>query len=429
MSGNKAIFVLVFSASCVFLFQGCVRKIVVDEEINLELVEKVKDVSERIRKLPFKKDVEIVLEDEKDTRIYVERQLDEEMTDEKMHGIMKAYSKLGLIPKGFDYKGAVVDLLSAQIVGYYDPKEKKLFLNRAGVSAGLTGSVAEMISGHDLMEMVLSHELAHAVEDQYFDLDKMLDIEGNDDKLLAIKSLVEGDATMVSLFYIMGTEDYGSIAGMNISSDLKNMVLGSEEGFEGVPAILKENILFQYYGGFAFIEKALEHGGWEEVNRAFENPPTSTELLIHPEKYFARDDPPLNVELEGLDILQEKGWKKIEDNVIGELAFRILFEEWQGEGNGDKPSQGWGGDRFIAYESPEGSTLIALKTVWDTEEDAIEFEEAYRGLLEKKYSDQGKDWRQGDRWSVGLEAVSLERYGREVRIIEGAPQEESLEIK
>ena len=66
-----------------------------------------------------------------------------------------------MIPLDADYGALIVDVLTEQIAGYYDPEDEKLYIakNRPACDAG----------GAD---MVLAHEIDHALQDQHFDLEK-----------------------------------------------------------------------------------------------------------------------------------------------------------------------------------------------------------------------------------------------------------------
>ena len=78
-----------------------------------------------------------------------------------------------------------MDLYSEQVAGYYDPDSTTLF--------GVTG--ADPLQ----LRLVLAHEMVHALQGQYLPLDSILhDIKSND-RLTAAQSVLEGQATLVSI--------------------------------------------------------------------------------------------------------------------------------------------------------------------------------------------------------------------------------------
>ena len=57
------------------------------------------------------------------------------------------------------------------------------------------------------------------------------------------------------------------------------------------PLILRQQLLFPYVHGLAFVKAALARGGWPELQRVYQHPPVSAQQVMHPEKYFA--EPPV----------------------------------------------------------------------------------------------------------------------------------------
>ncbi len=94
---------------------------------------------------------------------------------------------LGLIDPGVDLRSISASVFGEGVAGYYDPRSKRLRI--------VSGTTPDALS-----EMVLSHELTHALEDQRFGLD--LGEGESDDAALARLALVEGTATAVMQDYL-----------------------------------------------------------------------------------------------------------------------------------------------------------------------------------------------------------------------------------
>src|SRR6185369_3555626 len=131
------------------------------------------------------------------------------------------------------------------------------------------------------------HEFTHALQDQYFDLNKLLspDIENDPDQSLAVTSLVEGDATASMTLYM------DAVAAKNPFAVVSMLVEGVQAGNltlpAGVPPILTDELLFPYTEGLDFILALNKSGGWDAINAAFKKPPTTSEQILHPDKYLS----------------------------------------------------------------------------------------------------------------------------------------------
>ena len=113
------------------------------------------------------------------------------------------------------------------------------------------------------------------------------------------------------------------------------------------------------------------------MNNVLNNPPVSTEQIIHPEKYSVGETP-ITVALP--DLIEEfgPGWVEISNNVMGEFILKTYLEE-QAKDDAVDPdaaaasAAGWGGDRFTILEGPSGGKFLTWLIVWDSVADAQEF--------------------------------------------------------
>src|SRR5688500_17125286 len=112
------------------------------------------------RGLPLKKKVEqeVIDRDQLRARLLELAAQDKTQTETRAEGL--ALARWGMIPRDTDYLALMVDLLTDQIAGYYDPLTKKLTISRSADA------------DPDWSDMVLAHELDHALQDQSFDLAK-----------------------------------------------------------------------------------------------------------------------------------------------------------------------------------------------------------------------------------------------------------------
>jgi hypothetical protein len=275
-----------------------------------------------------------------------------------------AMAAIGLLPAGYPLREKYIDLLGEQVAAFYDQHAHKLFMYE---DASLDNAQNRV---------VLAHELTHALQDQHFGLKKLpLEIKNNDDRAAAASALVEGDATLVMSEFMLKNMSKQMFKDSMIASFTQNM-----KQLETAPRFLREMLVFPYLRGQEFCASLLGRGGYEEISKAYANPPSSTAQILHPEKYLAnpREEP---IAIEWAE-LKAKGEAPVGDNTVGEMGIRILFTEWLDAPTAEKAAAGWRGDRYLYFV---GGDAILWKTVWASAADATEFFEAEKKLLEKRH--------------------------------------------
>jgi hypothetical protein len=331
------------------------------------VVERIKAGVAKLRGLEFKTEVPIDIKSRAEMMRAFEDDITADYGEEGLAKKARAYGKLGLIPENVDLKKALLEFYNAEVVAYYDPRTKKLTMPDHATAAG------------EEMPLVLSHELTHALQDQNFPLLEKLLKPGDDDGDLALRAVVEGDATLTGYAFVGA----GRGALREIARKFAEEMRESLPTFGAVPAALIEEMLFPYYGGAALVARMLEGRGWKGVDALYTTPPLSSEQVLHPEKYLTDPDPPVAVALGGLAAVFADDWQEIENNVMGELMTRVLFERFLPKDEARTAAEGWGGDRFVAYARGDAVAFV-WASAWDSETDAEEFFAAYRRLSAKR---------------------------------------------
>jgi hypothetical protein len=252
--------------------------------------EVLKETSE-IRQLPVLRQVQSSTQSRAEIERMLIKNLDEETTPAQLHASEVTLKKLGLAPPDFKYRELMLRLLTEQVAGYYDPKMREFHL-------------ADWID-LDGQKPVMAHELTHALQDQHFDLRRFTHWpKGDSDAELAAHALIEGDATLAMSFYVLRDP-------LRALAFLKSMGasgMASDE-LDKAPRALRESLLFPYQNGLIWTRRLYGEGGWARVSKAFTELPQSTEQILHPDKYFAREAP-VNVTLPDLTpLLNRKGQK------------------------------------------------------------------------------------------------------------------------
>jgi hypothetical protein len=331
----------------------------------------------------------------------------------------KAMVQWGLLAPDFRLKEFVLDLLTEQAAGYYDPKQRTFF-------------IADWLP-QLVQKPVMAHELVHALQDQHYDLLKNFDlVKDHADLSLARKAVIEGDAMAVMLIYLL--EPLGlrmeNFPDMETLLQSSAALLGEQfQVYARAPLILRQQLLFPYVHGLAFVKAALARGGWPELQRVYQRPPVSAQQIMHPEKYFA--EPPLlpsEVTLYIPDGMLSASWHKLKRDVLGEFFLSVILQQFLPEEEARQSAAGWRGDRYEVFEQHDsGRLLLVGVTAWDTPAAATAFFQSYHKLLALKYPGwtmQTLEDHSGHLWQQDQTHLVLRQHEHFVHIVEGALAED-----
>jgi hypothetical protein len=313
---------------------------------------------EALRSLDHKSAVTPVLLDSKGLRDWLTRANAAQTDHVALADEGRLFIHLGLLQPGSSLEQMELDLEAGQVVGFYDPVSKGLYVLSASGGVGA------------LEEETFSHEYTHALQDQNFGLDKLAtDTPDQGDRDLARLSLPEGDATMVM--------DKWAEQHLGIAADPDSAAAADQ--FATAPEILRQTLMFPYVDGADFVQGVYQKGGWAAVDKLYSNPPSSTSQILHPELYAA-GVAPVAVTVPAAPASLGSGWTLTMQDTLGELQLRILLE-------GEKPTAAdtatataataaWGGDRIGLYEGPAGAWAVVLRTNWRTSDGGVSFRNA-----------------------------------------------------
>jgi hypothetical protein len=361
-------------------------------------IEDITDEVAQVRELEPLLPIEVETMTREELREYNIQAYAEEYPESEQYADERELLAFGLMNEHIDIGDLAIDLFSEQVLGFYDPETGQMVVVR---DAGQEGSFTPT------EQVTYAHEIVHALQDQHFDLDAgPLDREPlSDDQHYAVSALIEGDASYSELQYLLE------------HPDLLEAYVGELEAVEfdtaaldAAPPIISATLIFPYDQGYTFIEAIHQQGGWEAIDAAYADPPASTEQILHPEKYLAGEQP---VEVAVPDFSPALGddWTVFDTNTFGEFQIRVMFQETAlSDEQAALAAAGWGGDTYVVAGTDDDSVnAIHWRTVWDTEQDAVEFARAWT-------------LRESERWGVDPNYVSgnlieFETDGAVVRII------------
>ncbi len=294
-------------------------------------------------------------------------QLRAEMTDEfkkaysrqQVQEDLEEYAAFGVLDAKFDLYSFYLNTYSTDVLGYYDPVKKQLFVvSGAGFGASERSTFA--------------HEYLHSLQFQRDNLTADNWNSGeNSDIISGKQALVEGEAAFVEdmwqkRYFSLGDQiDYykQSLSALNLD-------------YFRIPYFLEQQLYFPYLEGKAFIASLYAEGGWAAVDAAFHNPPSSTEMIMHPEDYL-QGDQPVRVAKPVLPESLAGSWREAHEDVLGEFSIDLVLGTHVNSVQASKAAAGWGGDRFVVWHNDaDPATAVAWHTRWDTQTDADEFASA-----------------------------------------------------
>jgi hypothetical protein len=344
---------------------ACAERARAGDNPYADQIEKYVPQIERVMGVKFKTPPRLEIRSRDQVREFLLLKLKEPAVQQQfVHG-EATYKALGLIPDTMHLTDFYVKVLTEQIMGYYDPKTKVLYM--------VSGAPEEYAS------TTLMHELVHALQDQYVNLDSLQRITGDDDRSATVTAIIEGQATYEEKYISAGGS--GNIAaqlpgGMKGMRDAIRQAQETQPVFSSAPIVIKELLLFPYINGFDYVTRFKAH---KPGKQPFDSMPVSTEQLMHDDAFFAKKkDVPSVVTLPPIS-------GELSQNNFGEFGTRLfVYAHTRDQDRSIRASMGWDGDRYALVKTPQGNGIV-WATVWDSQGDAAEFMSAIDAVMAKRF--------------------------------------------
>jgi hypothetical protein len=314
----------------------------------------------------FKTPPKLEIRDRAQVRQFVLAKINEPAVVKQMASEEAVYKLLGMIPDTMHLSDALVRVLEEQILGYYDPKTKVLYVVKD--------------APEDFVGITIMHELVHALQDQYVNLDSLESIVDDDDRAAAAQAVVEGQAMYEQMSVMVGAS--GNIAAQMPGGweSIRSMIRDNQTtqpAFSSSPMVIRETLLFPYINGADFVHRFKAH---EPGKLPFDKLPISTEQLMHDSAYFSKTpDLPSEITL-------PKIASTIATNDFGEFGTRLfIYQHTRDQDRSIRASNGWDGDRYALVKTSNGNALVWV-TVWDTPGDAAEFMSAVDAAMAARFN-------------------------------------------
>ncbi|HEV8264508.1 MAG TPA: hypothetical protein VGQ06_06125 [Gemmatimonadales bacterium] len=327
------------------LAAGCrERAEAVQSEAELrDMVRRMMPLVAQAAHLRFKREPLVLRRSRDQVREYVIHKFDQDLPAGELAGLESALRLFGLIPDTLHLRPTMIELYTEQIAGYYDPDSNALY-------------IPADIEPFQL-RVVVSHELGHALQDQYVRLDSIITQHRRNDRRAAAQAILEGQATITQIPVLMPEQKPESLPLGWFWQ--QRAVMARQQAqmveFARAPLWLREGLIFPYLGGADFIVWFQRTYPRRSVLDAI---PTSTEQILHPERYAAGDEPTeLTFAAPPPDTVQ------YEDG-LGEFETRLLLQQQLGdEAEAAALATGWDGDRYQILG--RGGAALVWYSVWD----------------------------------------------------------------
>jgi hypothetical protein len=389
------------------------HKITPDETRELfQSVDQILHFASRDTLLPVKHSVKKTMVSRAEVENYIGDKFKDDVDRIRFERSELVLKKFGLLPRQFNLHDFLIKLLGEQVAGYYDEKKK-------------TMNLLDWVQ-MDMQKSVMAHELTHALQDQSFDLEKMVkkdeEIEKRgpenfneliqiDEESTARTAVLEGQAMVVFADYALNTmegdscsndpacqlPDKRSVADFPKFVDLMLSQMDKEKGdslLDNAPLLLRDELIFPYSQGMKFVARLLVSGGKQMAfTDVMKRMPQTSREIIQPDEYLAGHViPPLL--LPDFKFLKDD-FEAFDAGAIGQLDVDILLKQYTEEAVADRLSPEWRGGSYYAVgrkgakpADPNSTAHVGLIYVskWSSEKSAQEFARIYGSSLPGRYN-------------------------------------------
>ena len=341
---------LVYVAVAVFACRERAQAVQSEAELK-DMVHRMMPMVAQTTGLKFKREPLVLRRSRSQVRDYLIHKIDQDLPSTELAGLQSALRLFGLIPETLDLRPTLIDVLTEQVAGYYDPDSNALY-------------IPEDVEPLQL-RVVVSHELVHALQDQYVHLDSIIEQRHANDRRTAAQAILEGQAVVAQIPVLMPEQKPDTFPLGWFWQQRAAMAAQQSQmkQFASAPLWLREGLIFPYLGGADFVvwfrHKYLGRSVLDSM-------PQSTEQILHPERYASHDAPTELTFAAG-----EADTVEWEDN-LGEYETRLLFQQLLGnEAEATTLATGWDGDRYQVLGAKKDA--LVWYSVWDDAAAATRF--------------------------------------------------------
>lgn len=303
-------------------------------------VEEITDRVEGLRDLAQQRDLDPQFLSDDEIEARTDEQVQDDYPAEQADLDTRLLAALGAVPPRTDLRALQADLLSGQILGYYDPETDELVV-RSGDPDQPLGPTEQN---------TLAHEVEHALADQAFDLQRVDELTG--DAATAFIALIEGDAVLVDQRFSLEAFDMAEQMAMAGEVDASLSI----DSLASFPRYLTASLEFPYTEGLAFVCDLYTEGGWAAVDAAYRSPPSTTAEILFPDRY------PLTVAEARAVTAPGEPWVEARSDTLGAADLLWLFQAPGDDtaaalDDSRRRASDWAGGRYTVFTDGDASAL------------------------------------------------------------------------
>ncbi len=254
--------------------------------------------------------------------------------------------------------------------------------------------------------LLTAHEFTHYVQLQSGRQEQLSQNIGGvtlTDRRYVLRSLLEGGAVVTTDAYL---------------AEYANTTTTNSEMYTSVQAALPDGHVSKYengkyVNGDAYMDSRSQTPA--DLSAVYENPPQTSEQLLHGLDPEAEPPVPLTVRVE-----TGRQWVTSGTDRMGEAFVRTAMESAVGESQAVTAAAGWGNDtvRLLRPADGDGETAYVWVLRWDDAANQTEFQTAYERSLDHHGTETGGIWNLADHdasatLSAPTDRISVVAFGPE----------------
>ncbi len=322
--------------------------------------------------LPLRRPIRHATIDRDGLKRFLEDRIRDEVKPDELRAEELVLKKFGFVPPDYDLRKSTIDLMTEQAAAFYDYRRRKLFMLDSGNGA--------------LEEPTLFHEVAHALADQHFSLGRYVDGARDDDESsLARMAVMEGQATWLMF------EHQARRLGRSLKDAPEMLEMMRSAGasgqfpvFDSAPLYMRESLMFPYSEGMAFQHAVYLKLGQAAFAEVFRRPPSTTQQILHPERYLSAPPPRPTVRLP--EAPDGRRYRVLVEGSVGEFDHSILLRQYAGRETALALAPAWtaGSYRLLEHKR-DRRAVLAYGSCWESPARAREFYAAWGAVQKGKW--------------------------------------------
>jgi hypothetical protein len=383
------------------------------------------------------------------TRAEMERYNADEMRRdggaEEMRRSELVLKKFGLLPRDFELESFLMKLLREQVVAFYAPEKKTVFLLDWVDPASL--------------RPVLAHELTHALQDQAIDIDKWIKpensagdhqdstaAEAEDERDAARRAVLEGQGMITMLDFVEEPRGRNALSAVGDAQQIIDQMGSGKDSpiFRAAPLYIRETMAFPYRYGMQFERAMLGHGGRKlAFEGVLQDPPANAREIMEPRSYLQHERV-APIPIPDLAGITKDQFERVAAGPIGAFDVHTLAMQFSKTSVADRIAREWRGGYYIAMREaqhehdPLGPAELKLIYVshWSSAKAAEQFFDVYAHSILERYagaklqSDAAASTEEhSSEWQTSEGPVLIHRVGDAIVVCESFPLETAKRIR